>query len=583
MSGQYINDGSQRINEQETLLIRQELIDLLQVDETLNLGVKKDYYNHNNLLLPNPIKEKQDNGDIDIFLFYDAKEKNKVEFYLNLLKENKNILKINKNDKTYSCLYQSEKTGKKVQIDLHIIWNTLNNINNYFEYYRIPYLYFILGMIFNKVNIKYSIDGVSFLIESKTEEQGNNVLKEYVKIEKNCFNFLEKLLNITFEEIKDINSFKQIAEVLIRHELYVYDFWKKEENIRWDYLKKIKNNDKLRGILNMLPDSTKTIEEFKDLFNIKLIELYPFLKQVEKKIKEKFLKEKEENNQRRLNLTNLFGKELKDLDIKQKKLIPLFSPVLKELLVLKDIAKTVKEQTGKEIYLVWWAVRDILLGLWNKDWDICWSLHPNEFKKLFGGEITEKYWTVFCKIKELEIEYTPFRLEKGLNGRHIDEVIFSNKIEEDALRRDFTINALYLNLNTLEIVDFYDGISDLNNKTIKAVENPEERFKEDYLRILRWIRLRAKLDFKLEEKTYNSIINNFKFIKKLSVERILEELLKGINLKNNKGGNYLTLLDKIGKESKEYLEIRETYEKFEKNIYFLIWYFVNFDIEDSKK
>lgn len=583
MSGQFVNDGSQRITEQETLIIRQELIQLLNINEQDSLWVKNDYYNHKNLLLPNPIKEKEDNGDIDIFLFYDDKEINKVKYYLDLLEWNKNVLKINKNDKTYSCLYYSEKVNKKVQIDLHIIWNTLNNITNYFEYYRVPYLYFILGMIFNKVNVKYSIEWVSYLIESKIEEQSNNVLKEYVKIEKNCFNFLEKILNISFDEIKYIDSFKKISDLLIKHELHIYDFWKKEENIRGDYLKKIKNNDKLRGILKMLPESIKTIEEFKDIFNKRLSEIYPFLPQVEKRIRNEFIKAKEENDQRRKDLVSLFWKELKDLDIKQKRMIPLFSSVLKELLILKEVAKEVKDKTNKDIYLVWWAVRDILLGQGNKDWDICWSLHPNEFKSLFGGEVTEKYWTVFCNIKNLEIEYTPFRIENGLNWRHIEEVVFSDKIEEDALRRDFTVNALYLNLNTLEIDDFYDGISDLTNKTIKAVENPEERFKEDYLRILRWIRLASKLWFKIEEKTYNSMINNFKFVKKLSVERILEELLKGLNLKNNKGWNYLNLLDKIGKESKEYLEIRETYEKFEKNIYFLIGYFVNFDIEDSKK
>jgi len=93
--------------------------------------------------LPNFVKEKNDNGDIDIFLYYDLKITN-PEIIVNKLKENQNILKINKNDKTWSFLFYSEQIKKKIQIDLHIVKNTPENLSNYFNYYRVPYLYFIL-------------------------------------------------------------------------------------------------------------------------------------------------------------------------------------------------------------------------------------------------------------------------------------------------------------------------------------------------------------------------------------------------------------------------------------------------------
>jgi tRNA nucleotidyltransferase (CCA-adding enzyme) len=135
------------------------------------------------------------------------------------------------------------------------------------------------------------------------------------------------------------------------------------------------------------------------------------------------------------------------------------------------------------------------------------------------------------EIKNLEVlkmvEVTPYRIESSYSdNRHPDDVKFSDKLEDDLKRRDFTINALSYNPLSKELADLFSGVSDLQNKQIKAIGNADDRFNEDALRILRAIRFSAQLNFKLEADTSNSITKNKDLLKNISNERIRDEFIK---------------------------------------------------------
>jgi poly(A) polymerase len=127
---------------------------------------------------------------------------------------------------------------------------------------------------------------------------------------------------------------------------------------------------------------------------------------------------------------------------------------------------------------------------------------------------------------ESGVEVATFRKESGYQDhRHPSRVEFSG-VQEDASRRDFTVNALYIDLKSLQILDLHEGIRDLREKTIRAVGDPAQRFKEDALRLLRAIRFAGRLGFRIEESTRQAIALHASLIKKVSVERIREELEK---------------------------------------------------------
>ncbi len=158
----------------------------------------------------------------------------------------------------------------------------------------------------------------------------------------------------------------------------------------------------------------------------------------------------------------------------------------------------------------------------------------NEEKNNFKISLKEKNKNIkkiqkeILENKKIEIiEITPYRKEgKYTDFRHPDEIVFSDKIEDDLKRRDFTINALAYDYSTKELIDLFDGIADLREKKIRTVGNPDERFGEDALRILRAIRFTAQLGFEIEEKTSESIRKNHKLLKNISVERIRDEFVK---------------------------------------------------------
>jgi poly(A) polymerase/tRNA nucleotidyltransferase (CCA-adding enzyme) len=191
-----------------------------------------------------------------------------------------------------------------------------------------------------------------------------------------------------------------------------------------------------------------------------------------------------------------------------------------------------------EAYLVGGCVRDLLLNKKPKDWDITTNAHPEDIQKIFPNSFYEnRFFTVGVKTESSDhtlkvIEITTFRKEsKYSDFRHPDEVEFAQKLEEDLKRRDFTINALAINKD-LEVLDYFDGLKDLKNKLIKTVGKPEERFKEDPLRMLRAIRLACELNFDIEKNTLETIKNIANFIQLIAKERVRDEFIKIIMSKN---------------------------------------------------
>jgi poly(A) polymerase/tRNA nucleotidyltransferase (CCA-adding enzyme) len=197
---------------------------------------------------------------------------------------------------------------------------------------------------------------------------------------------------------------------------------------------------------------------------------------------------------------------------------------------------------GYESYLVGGCVRDLILGNKPKDWDITTKATPEEIQKIFPNSFYEnRFFTVGVKTNSEDptlkvIEITTFRKEgKYSDYRHPDKVVFAKTLKEDLKRRDFTINALALDMN-LKVIDLFGGLEDIKNKIIKTVGNPNKRFKEDPLRMIRAIRLACYLNFSIDKKTFDSIKNLSSFIQFIANERIRDEFVKIILSENATNG-----------------------------------------------
>ncbi len=195
---------------------------------------------------------------------------------------------------------------------------------------------------------------------------------------------------------------------------------------------------------------------------------------------------------------------------------------------------------GKEAYLVGGSVRDSLLSLPLHDIDIATSATPEETKNIFKDfKIVDTgidFGTLTLFYKDEKIEITTFRKDENYcDGRHPSQVSFASDLKQDLERRDFTINAMAASENG-EIIDFFDGISDLKNKKIKAVGNPFLRFSEDKLRIIRALRFSLSLGFKIEENTLNAARSFLPQINEVSRERIGSETAKILPFLNEKNG-----------------------------------------------
>lgn len=185
------------------------------------------------------------------------------------------------------------------------------------------------------------------------------------------------------------------------------------------------------------------------------------------------------------------------------------------------------EKNGFEAFVVGGCVRDAILGIQPHDWDICTNALPEQIKKCFCGfntiDIGIKHGTVGVVIDKQPYEVTTYRVDGAYSdNRHPDSVSFTSEIEDDLSRRDFTINAMSYS-ESRGLVDPFGGRDDLKNGIIRCVGNPDERFGEDALRILRALRFASRFGFSLDEKTAESVRNKAALLNNIAAERIQAE------------------------------------------------------------
>ncbi|MFC1700812.1 CCA tRNA nucleotidyltransferase [Patescibacteria group bacterium] len=208
----------------------------------------------------------------------------------------------------------------------------------------------------------------------------------------------------------------------------------------------------------------------------------------------------------------------------------------KKIELPKEITEIIDKfkKNNFEAYAVGGCVRDILLSKEPKDWDITTNAKPEQIQKIFPDNFYKNnFGTVTIKVKNFvsrttikEIEITTFRSEEGYSDkRHPDKITFATTLKEDLSRRDFTINAMAIN-NNCKIIDPFKGQNDLAKKIIKTAGNPEERFNEDALRMLRAVRFATELNFEIEKNTFKAIQKNSGWLQAIAKERIRDEFIK---------------------------------------------------------
>ncbi|MFA5987659.1 MAG: HD domain-containing protein [Candidatus Paceibacterota bacterium] len=256
--------------------------------------------------------------------------------------------------------------------------------------------------------------------------------------------------------------------------------------------------------------------------------------------------------------------------------------------IVLETIKTI-QNGGFEACLVGGCVRDVILGLEPKDWDVTTNAIPEQIQALFPHSFYENDYGTVGVVNELldengnnvihetlrVIEVTPYRLEsKYSDFRHPDCVIFSEKIEDDLKRRDLTINAIAYDPIKGQLIDPYKGQEDIKDKIVRAVGNPFDRFNEDALRMLRAIRLAADLGFTINKETMDAISESSKLLEKISRERIRDEFSKMVTSKNPMMAivfcNKLGLLKDIAPEIEEGLHVKQNgdhiYDVWEHNL-----------------
>ena len=200
--------------------------------------------------------------------------------------------------------------------------------------------------------------------------------------------------------------------------------------------------------------------------------------------------------------------------------------------IIKDIVKKLLK-AGFEAFLVGGCVRDLMLHVKPKDWDITTNAKPEQIQKSFPKTVYENKFGTVAVITDSEdetlkvVEITPYRLEsKYSDKRHPDNVHFTKNLEDDLKRRDFTINAMALSPVSHKIIDLFGGQKDLESKVIRCVGNPEDRFNEDALRILRVVRLATELGFEVTRETQEAIKKQAHLLQIIAKERIKDEFVK---------------------------------------------------------
>ncbi len=248
----------------------------------------------------------------------------------------------------------------------------------------------------------------------------------------------------------------------------------------------------------------------------------------------------------------------------------------------QEVVLVVKElsQAGFSAYLVGGCVRDLLLGtvygepVEPKDWDVATDAKPEQVLKIFPDSVYEnQYGTVLVKTSSEDpklkiIEVTTFRIEgKYSDKRHPDEIKFAKTVEEDLSRRDFTVNAIALDVSQfskleignwkleINLVDPFGGQQDLKNKVLRAVGDPDKRFQEDALRLMRAVRLASEFGFEIEPETQKALKKNSSLLMQIAKERIRDELIKLLVTKNAKSG--IQMLEDFGLLEYVFPELRE--------------------------
>ena len=211
-----------------------------------------------------------------------------------------------------------------------------------------------------------------------------------------------------------------------------------------------------------------------------------------------------------------------------------------------EIVKTLGEK-GYEAFFVGGCVRDALLGVSCDEIDIATSATPEQVQEAFSKTVAVgKSFGVVLVIKgDMKFEVATFRRESSYgDGRHPERVDYTKSAEEDVRRRDFTINGMLYNPVSGELYDYVGGIGDLERRLVRTIGDPEERFGEDRLRMIRAVRFASCLDFELDGEALLSIRNEAAAISVVSGERIREELVKILTRRNP--GNGLRLLSSSG-------------------------------------
>lgn len=188
------------------------------------------------------------------------------------------------------------------------------------------------------------------------------------------------------------------------------------------------------------------------------------------------------------------------------------------------------EEHGFEAYVVGGCVRDSIMGIPPHDWDICTSALPEQIIEVFSDlkviPTGLKHGTVTVVLYGDEYEITTYRIDgEYSDNRHPEAVEFVKDLKLDLMRRDFTINALAYNHKS-GIIDYFNGVKDIHNKVIRCVGNPNDRFSEDALRIMRAIRFATRFSFEIEQETRKSLFAHQSLLRNISAERINSELTK---------------------------------------------------------
>jgi poly(A) polymerase len=187
------------------------------------------------------------------------------------------------------------------------------------------------------------------------------------------------------------------------------------------------------------------------------------------------------------------------------------------------------QSSGFQAYLVGGCVRDLLLGREPEDYDVATDAHPARVQELFPSsvDVGAKFGVILVVADGAQVEVATFRSDLGYSdGRHPDRVEYSSSPEQDVLRRDFTINGMMLDPQTKQILDFVGGREDLKEGIVRAIGNPDVRFREDRLRMARAVRFAARFGYVIEPATFEAIRGAAQHITSVSAERLRDELTK---------------------------------------------------------